>query len=135
MTFCTRFKVGRLQMRYIGAPFVSRKPSHFLHKKFSRSNCVALTNRIQGWSTKQLNYVGRLQLIKAIIFSVQAYWSHQFLMLKIILNKLICALLAGERSFWIAWIKEIVRAHLGERPINRVDPINASFCASWGIIG
>ncbi|KAG4159429.1 hypothetical protein ERO13_D02G174150v2, partial [Gossypium hirsutum] len=32
-------------------------------------------------------------------------------------------------------IKEIVRARLGGRPINIIDTVNASLCASWGIIG
>ncbi|MBA0847366.1 hypothetical protein Goshw_016936 [Gossypium schwendimanii] len=32
-------------------------------------------------------------------------------------------------------IKEIVQARLGGRPINKTDPVYASLCASWGIIG
>ncbi|KAH1092321.1 hypothetical protein J1N35_019578 [Gossypium stocksii] len=54
MAICTGFKVGRLPVRYLGVPLVSRK--------LSRSNCAALTNRIldkiQGWSTKHLSYIG-----------------------------------------------------------------------------
>ncbi|XP_016718680.1 uncharacterized protein [Gossypium hirsutum] len=83
MTTCIGFKVGRLPMRYLGVPLISRK--------LSRSNCADLTNRIldkiQGWSTKHLSYAGRLQLIKAMIFSVEAYWIRQFLMHKIVLKK------------------------------------------------
>ncbi|KAK5772695.1 hypothetical protein PVK06_048989 [Gossypium arboreum] len=47
MTTCKRFKVGRLPVRIL--------------------------DRIQGWSTKHLGYASRLQLIKAVILSVQAY--------------------------------------------------------------
>ncbi|KAH1114880.1 hypothetical protein J1N35_008258 [Gossypium stocksii] len=61
MTTCTGFKVGKLPMRIL--------------------------DKIQEWSTKYLSYDGRLQLIKTVIFSVQTYWSCQFLMPKSVLKK------------------------------------------------
>ncbi|KAK5774983.1 hypothetical protein PVK06_042848 [Gossypium arboreum] len=106
MTTCSWFKVGRLPMR------------------------------IQWWSTKHLSHVGRLQLIKAVIFSVQAYWSCQFLMPKSVFMKEKVFLDRLERrdhiffecSFSIK-IKEIVRARLEGGPINRIDHVNTSLCA------
>ncbi|KAH1032786.1 hypothetical protein J1N35_044960 [Gossypium stocksii] len=61
MTTCTRFKVGRLPVRIL--------------------------DKIERWSTKHLGYASRPQLIKAVIFSVQAYWCRRFLMPKSVLKK------------------------------------------------
>jgi len=36
--------------------------------------------RIENWSTKLLSYVGRLQLIKSVLFGVQTYWSQVFVL-------------------------------------------------------
>ncbi|MBA0796167.1 hypothetical protein Gohar_006961, partial [Gossypium harknessii] len=174
ITTCIGFKVGRLPVRYLGVPLVSRK--------LSQSDCVVLTNRILGrfheWSTKNLSYAGTLQLIKVVIFSVQAYWSHQFLMLKSVLKKamgswrkelawailklkgksLLVAILklAWSAYLYVIWrqrnkryfgapfltkdvvlmqIKEIVRAHFGGIPINRIDLVYVSLYASCSIIG
>ncbi|KAB1996361.1 hypothetical protein ES319_D13G225900v1 [Gossypium barbadense] len=98
------YKVGRLPVRYLYVPLVSRKLSQF--------DFAALTNRIldriQGWSTKHLSYVGRLQLIKVVIFSVQAYWSRKFLMPKSVFKRFINIGLASFGKGRLARVKGLV---------------------------
>ncbi|KAH1055514.1 hypothetical protein J1N35_033579 [Gossypium stocksii] len=66
----TGCKSGTLPVHYLGVPLV-----------FRRLSCVdckplveMLVAKILQWSPLHLSYIGRLQLIKAVLFSVQAYW-------------------------------------------------------------
>ena len=49
--------------------------------------------RIKSWTSKFLSYVGRLQLIQSILFSLQNFWCKNFLLPKGVLNKItkLCA--------------------------------------------
>lgn len=74
----TRFKHGKLSVRYLGVPLITRK--------LSVNDCEPLIrkigDRIEHWSSRFLSYAGRLQLIQAVIFSVQVYWSRNFILPK-----------------------------------------------------
>ncbi|KAK5772960.1 hypothetical protein PVK06_049262 [Gossypium arboreum] len=113
-----------------------------------------ILDRIQWWSTKHLSYVAychacmravsldRLGLVWAIlklkgksllVAILKLVWSAY---LYVIWRQRINMYFGS--SFWtedavLVQIKEIVRARLGGRPINRTGPVNASLCA-WGII-
>jgi len=62
------FIKGELPFRYLGIPLSS--------KKLSVIQCQPLVKkiicRIEKWSSKLLSYIGRLQLIKSVLFGVQA---------------------------------------------------------------
>ncbi|GKB15011.1 RNA-directed DNA polymerase, eukaryota, reverse transcriptase zinc-binding domain protein [Tanacetum coccineum] len=72
------FTVGRLPVRYLGVPLIT--------KQISTSDCKPLIdkvkNRISNWKNKSLSYAGKLQLIAAILSSMQIYWAAIFLLPK-----------------------------------------------------
>lgn len=73
---------GELPFRYLGVPMSS--------KKLTVGQCIPLvektTTKIRYWSAKLLSYVGRIQLIKSVIFGVQTYWAQIFLLPKEIIK-------------------------------------------------
>jgi hypothetical protein len=75
---CLQFKEGNLPVRYLGMPLISGKLTY--------KNCQPLIDKIVGrihtWSAKHLSFAGRLQLIQAIPYSIQMYWSSIFILPK-----------------------------------------------------
>jgi hypothetical protein len=65
-----------LPVRYLGIPLISTRLTH--------TNCIPflerITARIKLWTSSSLTYVGRLQLIKSVLFSIQVYWSSIFIL-------------------------------------------------------
>ena len=63
-----------LPVTYLGVPLIS--------SRLNKTNCIPLieriTSRIRLWTSSSLSYAGRLQLIKVVLFSIQAYWSTKF---------------------------------------------------------
>ncbi|XP_047251450.1 uncharacterized protein LOC124886623 [Capsicum annuum] len=63
------YEKGDLPFKYLGMPFSS--------KKLTISQCMPLVNKITTkittWMEKSLSYAGRVQLIKAVLFGIQAY--------------------------------------------------------------
>ena len=66
--------VGDLPFKYLGIPLTSRKLSFVQCKPLIEK----ITERAQSWMAHLLSYVGRLQLIRAILSSMQNYWAHIF---------------------------------------------------------
>lgn len=70
----TGFAVGNMPFRYLGVPLAS--------KKLTVSQCQPLIEkmlaRLKHWSTRLLSYVGRVQLLKSVIFSIANYWMQIF---------------------------------------------------------
>ncbi|XP_039009389.1 uncharacterized protein LOC120137799 [Hibiscus syriacus] len=80
----TGFTHGSLPVRYLGVPLVKRK--------LSEKDCVLLIEKIKAklhhWSGKHLSYAGRLELIRAVLFSVANYWCRQLFLPQSIINKI-----------------------------------------------
>ena len=76
--------MGSLPVRYLGVPLVTRK--------LTANDCAPLvekiTARIKGWVAKSLTYVGHLQLIQSVLFSVSNYWCMDFLLPKGVRKKI-----------------------------------------------
>ncbi|KAH1098202.1 hypothetical protein J1N35_015123 [Gossypium stocksii] len=93
----TAFQLGRLTVRHLRVPLVTRK--------LNATDCAPLieklTGRINSWSSKQLSYAARLQLIKAVIYKIKPYWCRRFLLPKGVLKKSV-------PGFIIAWLREYV---------------------------
>ncbi|GJW02174.1 RNA-directed DNA polymerase, eukaryota, reverse transcriptase zinc-binding domain protein [Tanacetum coccineum] len=72
------FSVGRLLVKYLGVPLIT--------KQISSNDCKPLIekvkSKISNWKNKSLSYAGRLQLIAAILSSMQIYWAAVFLLPK-----------------------------------------------------
>lgn len=73
---------GTLHFRYLGVPLASRKLSILQCWPLVKKN----TAGINYWTSKLLSYLGTLQLIKSVIFGVQCYWDHIFLLPKKVLK-------------------------------------------------
>lgn len=65
-----------LPVRFLGVPLIS--------SKLSINDCMPLleriTKRINTWSTLLLSFSGRVQLTRAVLFSIQAYWTNHFIL-------------------------------------------------------
>lgn len=68
------FQEGHLPVRYLGVPIIS--------SRLKRADCIALidriTTRIQSWTHRFLSFAGRLQLIRSVLHSIQAFWTSVF---------------------------------------------------------
>ncbi|XP_039169404.1 uncharacterized protein LOC120293745 [Eucalyptus grandis] len=68
------FQEGKLPVRYLGVPIIS--------SRLNRADCIALidriTARIQSWTHRFLSFAGRLQLIRSVLHSIQAFWTSVF---------------------------------------------------------
>jgi hypothetical protein len=63
------FKEGTLPVRYLGVPLLSTKLKYIDCK----SMIDKITSRTKSWTNRDLTYVGRVQLIKNVLFSMQTY--------------------------------------------------------------
>lgn len=78
----TSFRQKRLHVCYLGVPLVTRK--------LSFGDCEPLIKKIKDrighWSSRFLFYGGRLQLVQAVLFNVQVFWSRHFMFPKSVLH-------------------------------------------------
>ncbi|GKE81205.1 RNA-directed DNA polymerase, eukaryota, reverse transcriptase zinc-binding domain protein, partial [Tanacetum coccineum] len=76
------FKEGKLPVRYLGVPLVT--------KKIGANDCKQLVDKIKqrlnDWKNKSLSYAGRAQLIASVLGSMQVYWGSVFLLPKGVIN-------------------------------------------------
>ncbi|GJT77731.1 putative RNA-directed DNA polymerase [Tanacetum coccineum] len=70
--------VGVLPVRYLGLPLISSR----LYKHHCSSLLDKVKKRLLNWKNKSLSFVGRLQLIKSVVSSIQVYWSSAFVLPK-----------------------------------------------------
>ncbi|XP_009588818.1 uncharacterized protein [Nicotiana tomentosiformis] len=79
------FLKGELPFRYLGVPLSS--------KRLSITQCQPLIDKMLGkiisWTSKFLSYAGRVMLIKSVLFAIQTYWSHVFVLPKRIINLIV----------------------------------------------
>ncbi|GMI99220.1 hypothetical protein like AT3G24255 [Hibiscus trionum] len=80
----TGFKVGKLPMRYLGGPLVTRK--------LSEKDCQPLLDKISVklncWSHRNLSYGGRLHLIQSVLFSITNYWCRELIIPKSVIYRI-----------------------------------------------
>jgi hypothetical protein len=71
-------KEGQLPVRCLGVPLIS--------SRLSVSDCRILldkiVNRINSWTSKNLSFAGRLQLLNSVLYSLQVYWASLFILPK-----------------------------------------------------
>jgi hypothetical protein len=69
---------GSLPVRYLGVPLIT--------KRLTIVDCEVLIAkilaRIDSWLVRHLSFAGRLQLISAVLFSLQVYWARLFILPK-----------------------------------------------------
>ncbi|XP_019233197.1 PREDICTED: uncharacterized protein LOC109213816 [Nicotiana attenuata] len=76
------FNEGKLPFRYLGIPLDSKKLTIAQYIPLVEK----ITTKVTCWSAKFLFYVGRCQLIKAVIFGKQTYWAQVFIIPKKVLK-------------------------------------------------
>lgn len=67
---------GELPVPFLGVPLISAE--------LSINHCMPLiqkiVQRIESWTALLLSFAGRVQLIKAVLFAIQAYWTRHFML-------------------------------------------------------
>lgn len=75
---------GEIPVRFLGVPLIS--------SKLSINDCTPLIHRItaklDSWTTMFLSFAGRVILVRAVLFAIQAFWSNHFLLPKMIHKQL-----------------------------------------------
>ncbi|XP_060210411.1 uncharacterized protein LOC132637318 [Lycium barbarum] len=66
---------GQLPFKYLGIPLVTKKLSILQWQPLIQK----IVARISSWIAKKLSYIGRVQLVKSVIFGIQSYLSQLFL--------------------------------------------------------
>ena len=72
----TGYTEGSLLMKYLGFPITASKLSklecHILVEK--------ITGRMKQWSTRNLSFAGRAQLINIVVFGMYGFWASIFIL-------------------------------------------------------
>ncbi|GJW21869.1 RNA-directed DNA polymerase, eukaryota, reverse transcriptase zinc-binding domain protein [Tanacetum coccineum] len=76
------FKRGKLPVRYLGVPLVSKK----LGVKDCKGLIDKVKTRVHDWKNKSLSYAGRAQLIASVLASIQVYWDSVFKLPKAVIK-------------------------------------------------
>ncbi|XP_059315596.1 uncharacterized protein LOC132066268 [Lycium ferocissimum] len=70
------YEIGELPFKYLAVPLSN--------KKLTIAQCQPLvdkiTARITSWMARGMSYAGRVQMIRSVLFGIQAYWSQVFLL-------------------------------------------------------
>lgn len=85
-------KLGKLPMRYLGVPLISRK----LKEPDCQPLVDKITSRIRSWTSKLLSFAGTLQSIDSVLNHMISYWLQVFILSKKVIksvHRLCCAFL------------------------------------------
>ncbi|GKA57402.1 RNA-directed DNA polymerase, eukaryota, reverse transcriptase zinc-binding domain protein [Tanacetum coccineum] len=114
------FKEGKLPVRYLGVPLVT--------KKIGVADCKQLVDKVNqklnDWKNKSLSYVGRAQLIALVLGSTHVYWGSVFLLPKIVIKEIekmfkkflwnsgdsckdLWSIAFKKESIWVKWINVV----------------------------
>lgn len=78
------FQEGSLPIRYLGVPIIT--------SRLGKADCISLVNcimaRVQSWAQLFLSFASRLQLIKSVLHSTQAYWANVFMLPRAVLDRI-----------------------------------------------
>ncbi|XP_011077129.1 uncharacterized protein LOC105161208 [Sesamum indicum] len=69
------FPEGLLSLKYLGLPLISSEVTIVCKPLLTK-----LDQRIKGWESISLSYVGRLQIIKSILTALNVYWASAFIL-------------------------------------------------------
>jgi len=77
------FMEGLLPVRYLRVPLISTN----LKAVDCRVLVDCIVARAKSWTSRVLSFVGRLQLVQSVLFSIQVYWSLMFILSKAVVKK------------------------------------------------
>ncbi|XP_059638701.1 uncharacterized protein LOC132280973 [Cornus florida] len=84
------FEAGSLPVIYLGLPLSSSS----IKARDCQTLVEKITARIGNWTSRFLSYAGRAVLVKAVFYSIQAYWSQAFVLPKMVIELL-------EEASWV----------------------------------
>ena len=76
------FNVGKLPVKYLGVPLLSKK----IGAKECKKLVDKVKNKVEDWKNRYLSYAGRLQLIASVLSSLNTYWAAVFLIPKTVIK-------------------------------------------------
>ena len=85
--------VKHLPVRYLGVPLIFGR----LRQVDCEELKAKILKKVQHWHTKALSYAGRIQLIIAVLISIQRYWSRIFILPKQVIKDIDSIL---RKFFW-----------------------------------
>lgn len=90
------FKLGTLPVRHLGIPLDTKKP---VEKDFD-AVVLKMKAKVESWGNRKLSFAGRLQLVQAVLFSLQVFWCRHFLIHAGVIRKIkrICASFQGKEN-------------------------------------
>ena len=80
---CSGMAVKELPVKYLGVPLISTR----LRVRVCEEIKKKMLMRVQSWTAKALSYAGRVQLVVAVLHSIQAYWCTIFVLPKKVLKE------------------------------------------------
>ncbi|KAL2943828.1 hypothetical protein RDABS01_032175 [Bienertia sinuspersici] len=79
------FKVGKLPFTYLGVPMSPKRIQPHECEKLVDKMCA----KIKVWSSRNLSYAGRLQLVNSVLMSISTYWCQIFLLPNSVIQNII----------------------------------------------
>ncbi|XP_039028840.1 uncharacterized protein LOC120162837 [Hibiscus syriacus] len=98
------FKHGRLPVRYLGVPLVTRK----LTDKDCRALLDNIKSRLHQWSRKKMSYAGSLSYLRPLSRRLNNYVPDFSGKARTLLQLVHGKVLAGEGSLWVEWIHNYI---------------------------
>ncbi|XP_021835103.2 uncharacterized protein [Spinacia oleracea] len=134
------FSRSMLTFKYLGVPICS--------KKISVAQCAHLVDkmitRIKIWSSRNLSYTARMQLVNSVLLSLHMYWAQIYVLPKGVLQdivKICIAFLWSGHAFShkpsnIAWDKVCSDKHTGGLGFRDVQKWNIAFMGKyvWALV-
>ncbi|KAL0411512.1 UNVERIFIED_CONTAM: putative ribonuclease H protein [Sesamum latifolium] len=133
------FQEGCILVRYLGLPMIL---SH-LTTVDCKPLLQKLDERLKGWSTVQLSYAARIQLLQAVIFAMNIYWAMAFILPKSIIRTVEARMRkflwqggSGTGMAKVAWTDICKPNNEGEQGIRALEPLNRGLMSKhlWDVI-
>lgn len=119
--FDSRFDIPHrvIPVKFLGVPLISTK--------LSVNDCMPLIeklmSRIYNWTNLLLSLAGRVQLIKAVLFAIQSYWTNHFLLPGVVHAKIQSIMTrflwrgaldkkGGAKVSWLIYVPQKMKAEL-----------------------
>jgi len=80
----TSFEEGSFHMKYLGIPITSSR----LSKLECRSFVDKIQSKVMVWSTRNISFTGRVQLLNSMVFGMFSYWANIFILPQEVLDQI-----------------------------------------------
>ncbi|XP_048491597.1 uncharacterized protein LOC125492898 [Beta vulgaris subsp. vulgaris] len=77
------FQTGKMPFKYLGVPIATNK----LKASDCQSIIEKMVTRIKVWSTRNMSFAARCQLVNSVLMSLHTYWGQLFLIPRSVLNE------------------------------------------------